>query len=87
MFFIARFFYITYFLWDMFFIARFFYITCYLQANDMNSTRNVDPDELFDLTDLPPPFTSGEEEVLLGEEDNDSTLQKIRISLQQLQVS
>ena len=46
----------------------------------MNSTRNVDPDDLFDLTDLPPPFenSGGEEE---GEED-DSTLQKIRYSIQ-----
>lgn len=56
-----------------------------IQANDMNSTRNVDPDELFDLTDLPPPFSGEEEEeeeVLLGEEEDDSTLQKIRFSLQ-----
>jgi hypothetical protein len=52
----------------------------------MNSTRNVDPDDLFDLTDLPPPFeNSGGEEEEEGEED-DSTLQKIRHSIQ-LEVS
>ena len=46
----------------------------------MNSTRNVDPDEMYDFTDLPPPFVNseGEED---GEED-DSTLQKIRFSIQ-----
>ena len=49
----------------------------------MNSTRNVDPDDLFDLTDLPPPFENSEEEEEEEEGDeNDSTLQKIRYSIQ-----
>ena len=48
----------------------------------MNSTRNVDPDDLFDLTDLPPPFENSEEEEEEEGDENDSTLQKIRYSIQ-----
>ena len=48
----------------------------------MNLTRNVD--ELFDMSDLPPPFENSDDEdqdLEVGEED-DSTLQKIRDSIQ-----
>ena len=46
----------------------------------MNSTRNVDTDDHFEV--LPPPPFSGDEEEELEGEENDSTLQKIRMSLQ-----